>query len=162
MAEAQGFQLIPPEPSVPQIVSENVLNKHGFYVTQSINPQTGEAFYPFFAPYLPCEIISASIEYNAVSTTTAGIQLLRFDDGESYTSGGDNILVSDWDITTGTGAANTIHLKSKENGDLVKDYTVLKRGHRLGWDSTGAISSGVLRLQITIYIKPLGKGHFKA
>ena len=136
--------------------SENILNKDGFYITvrvQGTDAATASNYGVFFIAKNPCEVFLVS-EVHEVAGTDAGAVELNI---EQLTSGtalnsGNEILVTDF------------NLKSTANTPVEKEGTALqnrqlKRGERLALKDIGTLTS-VDDVCVTIYFKPLGKGHY--
>ena len=136
---------------------QNILNKDPFVITASIpgtNAATGTSYGVFYTAIFPCEVLAV-----AESHTVAGT------DGSAVTLQIEK-LTGTQALDAGTTLLNSaINLKGTANTPVYPDLTTivlnrqLERGNRLALKDTGTLTN-VQGVQVTILIKPLGKGHY--
>lgn len=133
---------------------EEIENKDGFYVTVNLfdtQPQTAANYGIFFTALRPSEILEESVVFGTASTSgTVQIEKLI-----STTAKGSGLATSVSTFST-AGTANTV--VRKKATDLQNRQ--LDVGDRLAIKSTGTLTNGK-DLQITVYLKPLGKGDYR-
>lgn len=153
---------MPPQPQI--IVApvtpkfEDIENKDGFYVFHSIvstGPATAANYGVIFTALNACAVMRV-VESHTVAGSDAGavtLNIERLSSGVALDSG-DSILTTAFNLKS---TANTPVIK--EGIDMVRANRTLTRGDRLALEDTGTLTA-VAGLQVTIYLTPLGKGHY--
>jgi hypothetical protein len=130
---------------------EEIENKDGFYATVNLYdalPATAGNYGIFFTAIKACEVLFAKeVHGTASSSGTITIEKLT-----GTTAKGSGTAISN-DLTTASTA------------DTVQDFVLnssrqLKVGDRLAVKSGGTLTSSA-DLQVTLYLKPLGKGDYR-
>jgi hypothetical protein len=129
--------------------------KHGFYLTVRL-PVTQPQDYPnghFFTAKYPCEVRSVSLVYENAADFACNLQIEKLTNNQIFTNGIDILKTT---IPANNTSQNVF---SKEVNELTANRQV-KENERLGYKFQGNTSNlrGVL---ITLYLIPLGMGHFK-
>lgn len=140
---------------------EDIDNKHGEYITVNLfdtQPQTAANYGIFFIAWHPCEILSIQEVHGTKAGAAATVTVEKLT-GTTAKGSGTALITTAFDLTS---ANNTVQLR--QGGDF--DSTTypsprrLMRGDRLAIKSTGTIAV-VKDLQITVYLKPLGRGDYR-
>lgn len=140
---------------------EDIDNKHGEYVTVNLfdtQPQTAANYGIFFIAWHPCEVLSIQEVHGTKAGAAATVTVEKLT-GTTAKGSGTALITTAFDLTV---ANNTV--QSRQGGDF--DSTTyppprrLMRGDRLAIKSTGTIAA-VKDLQITVYLKPLGRGDYR-
>ena len=144
----------------PLLETVNILDKDGFWVTQYISDgATSSNYDAFFIALYPCEVVAIG-ETHRVAGTNGGAVTLNI---EKLTSGqaldaGSVLLTTEINLK---GTANTPQLFSVNDKDFVfTNVRQLDVGDRLALKDTGTLTS-VAGVQVTVYFKRLGKGHYQ-
>lgn len=135
----------------------DVTEKDGFYIYTNImgtHAATALNYGLFFTARNPFQIVwIAEVHQNAAThadPVTLNIERLS---GTEGVDSGDDICVTGFNLK---GTADTV--VQKEGTDL--QNTIIKRGERLALKDAGTLGD-LVGVQITIYCKPLGKGHYE-
>lgn len=133
---------------------EEIENKDGFYVIANLfdtQPQTAANYGIVFTALRPCEVLEISeVHGTASSSGTVTVEKLT---GTTAKGSGSSICTTSFSTAT---TANTV--QTKKTSELQNRQ--LSTGDRLAIKSGGTLSSGK-DLQVTIYLKPLGKGDYR-
>lgn len=134
------------------------MHKDGFHVAHYISDGSSSSNYDvFFTAIYPCEVMFVS-ETHRVAGTDLGVVSLNM---EKLTSGqalgaGVVLLQTGFDLK---GAINSPVVKSGLDLSLVSHSRQLVQGDRLALKTTGTLT-GVAGVQVTVYLKRLGKGDY--
>jgi len=136
--------------------AENVSNKDGFYVFKDLpftDAQTATAYGVIFIAMKPCEIMMIS-EVHTVADAGAGARTMNIEKltGTEALDAGVEVLVTDLSLKT---TANTVVTMT---GSQLQN-TQLSVGDRLALKDISLFS--VEGVQVTIYLKVLGKGDYR-
>ncbi len=127
-------------------------NKDGFYAGVSLVDtisQTAANYGIFFIALKPCEVMEIREIHGTASTSgTVTVEKLT-----GTTAKGSGTTISNAISTAST--ANTV-----QTATLTKSASQLSVGDRLAIKSGGTLTNGK-DLQITVYLKPLGKGDYR-
>lgn len=142
---------------LPFLPAENVTNKDGFYITENVvglNAATATNYGVFFIARNPCEILWCA-EAHTTAGTNGGAVTLNIEKltGTQALDAGSTVLVTAWDLK---GAINTV--STKEISALQNQQ--LAPGDRLALKDVGTLTD-VAGVQVTVYLKTLGKGDFR-
>jgi hypothetical protein len=137
---------------------ERIARKDGFYVTVNLvstSAQTAANYGQFFTATCPCEVMIAS-EVHSVAGTDGGTVTLDVEKLTGITALGSGVSV----------LAATFNLKSTAYTPVQKSGTTLSSNRQLATTDRLALkTSGTLTalegVQVTLYIKPLGKGDYR-
>lgn len=137
--------------------STEVYNKDGFYAKADLfdtQPQTAANYGIFFQVIRPCEFMEVR-EIHGTAGTDAGAVTLQVEKltGTTAKGSGLNILVTAYDLK------GTINTSSSKTGVALQNRQ-LAAGDRLAIKSSGTLTA-LKDLQVTIYLKPLGKGDYR-
>lgn len=143
------------------IRSENIDNKHGEYITVNLfdtQPQTAANYGIFFIAWHPCEVLSIQEVHGTKAGAAATVTVEKLT-GTTAKGSGTALITTAFDLTV---ADNTVQTREKTDfdGTTIPIPRRLLRGDRLAIKSTGTIAA-VKDLQITIYLKPLGRGDYR-
>lgn len=134
-------------------VFDEIDDKDGFYISKSLegsSAATAGNYGVVFIASRPCEVSFVSAIWTTASTSgTLNIERLS---GTESLGSGDEIFKTTIDMS---GTADTVNEKKKF--DL--QNTRLKQGDRLALKDAGTLTNQN-DLCVTIYLKPLGKGHY--
>jgi|TARA_Y100000310_G_scaffold174234_2_gene174321 hypothetical protein len=141
-------------PGLTRLRFEDVDDKDGFEVNIALvgaTAATAANYSTFYNVMRPCEVFKASASWTTASTSGT-LQIERLSGTEAPASG-DTILVG---VFRTDGTANTVN--TKKGTEL--QNTILKEGDRLALIDSGTLTN-LTDLAITIFFKPLGKGHYQ-
>lgn len=131
---------------------EEIENKDGFYAVANLEntlPQTAANYGIFFIAIKPCEVLLVKQIHGTASTSgTVTVEKLT-----GTTAKGSGTAITNAMSTSGT--ANTV-----ATATLVAGTTQLAIGDRLAIKNGGTLTNGK-DLQLTVYLKPLGKGDYR-
>ena len=152
------FELNQSSDRVGVMAFENVYNKDGFYITANLfgvlAQQNGRNGVCFIARN-PCEImwVAETHQVAAGDLNTVTLNLEVTDSGEAADAG-DEVLKVPYDLK---GTVNTV-LQKQGYQDLQNRQ--MSPGQKLSWVISG-MQTCLLGVQITIYLKTLGKGDYR-
>jgi hypothetical protein len=136
------------------IKTEEIENKHGFYVVANLVNDLGQTAANYgivFTACRPCEVLEVKQVHGTASTSgTVNVERLT---STTAKGSGDNVLATAFSTA---GTANTV--LTKDRVDLQNRQ--LSAGDRLAIVSGGTLTN-LLDLQVTIYLKPLGRGDYR-
>lgn len=146
---------------------ERIIRKEGFYVTVNLEDTlaaTSANYGMFFTAYHPCEIIAASEVHGTASSAAVTLQIEKLT-GTTAKGSGDTILVTGWDLKNV--AANTVVFKNGTDFDNTAPAvatdgltrTQLSQGERLALKPSGT-PTAAKDVQVTVFFKTLGRGHY--
>lgn len=142
----------------------DLIQKFGYYVEAHLKgtePQTAGNYGVIHVPRYGAEVLYVSVVWATASTDACTLQLEQLT-GTTAPGSGNNIFVSGFNATQ---AANTIYTKSFTELDRTKNgsnfYPQIKQGMRLGWKIGSGSTAQLKDLHMTVYLKPLGRGHFQ-
>lgn len=133
-------------------------DKDGFYIAKiapGTNAQNPQHYKVFFIAQCACEIVSISEVHGVANGDVFTLNIEKLT-GTTALGSGTDILSTPFDLN---GTANTVVNKN------YKDFTsarVLNKGDRLALKPTA--TGGYVNISdvvITLYLKPLGKGHYR-
>ena len=133
---------------------EDIENKDGFHVTANLVDtlsQTATNYGIFFTALRPCEILEESEVHGTASTS--GTVLVERLTGTTAKGSGSSTCVAAFSTA---GAANTVQRKTT----TALQNRQLAAGDRLAIKSGGTLTNGK-DLQVTVYLKYLGKGDYR-
>lgn len=143
----------------PPILFENIENKHAEYITVNLfntQPATAANYGIFFTAKQGCEVLYVS-EVHGTAGTDAGAVTLQVEKLTGTQAKGSGTVM----LNTGFNLKSTINtVQIRETTDFVKNTTTLNISDRLALKLTGT-PTAVADLQVTIYLKPLGRGHYR-
>lgn len=131
---------------------ENIMNKDGFYVCSNLEdtrPQTSANYGLFFTAIHPCEVMAVVLTFGTASTS--GTVLVEKLTGTTAKGAGTAIT----NALSASGTANT-----PVTATIVRTASQLLVGDRLALRSGGTLTNG-RDIQVTVYIKRLGKGDYR-
>lgn len=146
-------------PTADSRAFEDIVNKDGFNVFHSIvatAAATAANYGIIFTATNPCAVIRIIESHTVVGSDGSAVTLNveRLEPADAL-DGGDVIL------TTAFNLKSTINTPViKESIDMVKAARTLSQGDRLALVDAGTLTA-VAGVQVTIYLFPLGKGHYK-
>ena len=135
----------------------DIVDKDGFYITASLPgllAATATNYGIFFTPYAPFQIVWVAESHTTAGTDAGAVELnIEVLKGTEALGSGDEVLIADFNLK---GTADTIVVKKSYN--LQNSRIVV--GDRLALKDTGTLTD-VAGVNITIYCKPLLKGHYE-
>lgn len=139
----------------------DVANKDGFYVTKQLHgttPQTAANYGIIFIAWHPCEVIAVQ-EVHETAGTDGGAVTLQVEKltGTTAPGSGSNLLTTAFNLKS---AINTVVSKTTPDLTTTKADLRLERGDRLALKDSGTLTA-VAGVNVTIYLKPLGKGDYR-
>lgn len=136
---------------------EEILNKDGFDVIFSLAgtlPATGTNFDVCFPVSRPCELAKVRVCYSAASISgTLQVQRLT---GTTAPGAGTNLFSTAIDLSA---TANTVYERN-ETDFVTNASRVFVDGDRLSFND-GGVLTGLANLSVTLYFRPVGKGHYR-
>lgn len=134
---------------------EEVENKDGFYIIKDLpftDAQTATNYGVIFTALRPCEILEISEVHTTADTGSPRLLNVERLQGTEALDAGDEICKTDFALTS---TANTVVRKSGFDLQNVQ----LSVGDRIALKDKGL--NAIEGIQITIYLKPLGKGDYR-
>lgn len=140
------------------VMIEQVMRKDGFYITRdfpSTTAQTATLYGQIFTATSACEVIMVS-EVHSVAGTDAGAVTLDVTKctGTTAIGSGTSILAAAFNLKS------TAYTPVRKSGLTLSSARQLALGDRLVLRTSGTLTS-LEGVQVTIYIKPLGKGDYR-
>lgn len=137
---------------------ERVARKDGFYITVNLvstSAQTAANYGQFFTATSPCEVLIAS-EVHSVAGTDAGTVTLNIEKltGTTALGSGSSILASTFNLKS------TAYTPVQKSGMALSSSRQLATTDRLALKTSGTLTA-LQGVQVTLYIKPLGKGDYR-
>ena len=135
---------------------ENIENKDGFYVTETvISGATAANYGVIFTAIHPCEVMAVSESHTTAGSDAGSVTLNveRLEPGEALNSG-DTLLATAFNLKSTINTPVTY-----SGGELTISARQLKPGDRLALKDTGTLTA-VAGVQVTVYLKRLGKGGY--
>lgn len=134
----------------------DIVNKDGFYITISL-PGTLSAtttnYGVFYIAHSAFQIVWIAESHTTAGTDGSAVELnIEHLTGTEALDAGDEVLITDFNLK---GTANTVQEKvgyELQNGKIAK-------GHRLALKDIGTLTN-VAGVCVTLYCKPLNKGHY--
>jgi len=143
------------------ILFENIENKHAEYITVNLfdtQPATAANYGIFFIARHGCEVLHVSEVHGTRGTSGSAVTLQIEKLTGTQAKGAGTVL-----FNTGLDLkANINTVQTRQTTDFVKTSSpiILNVGDRLALRLTGTPTS-VADLQVTVYLKPLGRGHYR-
>jgi len=135
--------------------NSEINNKDGFYITVNLagaSAQTTGNYGVFFTAYKACEVSAILETHTVAGSSTPTLQIEKLSSGVAMGSG-DALLSSAYALNS---TANTPILK---RGFSLTNKRGLAYGDRLALKMSGD-TSALQGVQVTIYLKPRGRGHY--
>jgi len=135
-------------------------NKDGFYVTQVITgtqAQVNTNYGVFFIAKNPCEILKVSLVYAVTNGGEFTLDVEKLT-GTTAPGSGTTVLASQFDLNS---TANTVYERKGTTLTSVSKGRTLKENDRLALKPTA--TGGYVNISevcVSIYLRPLGKGHY--
>lgn len=140
----------------PNIRFERIDNKDLLPVTANLKnaePATAGNYGRIFTALRPYEVIEVVCVFGTASTSgTLNVERLQ---GTEALDAGDTILTTNFDLSS---TANTPQYRKAIDGQI--QNSILSVGDRLALKDGGTLTNQV-DLQVTILLKPLGKGDYR-
>lgn len=134
---------------------DEIERKDGFYITINLVgtlPQTAANYGLFFTATRPCEVLKVKEVHAVAGDDNATVDIEKLT-GTTALDSGSSILTAVFDLTS---TANTVISKS---GITLSSSRQLVEGDRLALKDGGNLTV-IAGVQITLYLKPLGKGDY--
>jgi len=137
---------------------ERIVRKDGFYITENIvstSAQTAANYGHIFTATCPCEVMIAS-EVHSVAGSDAGSVVLDIQKltGTTALGSGTSILATTFNLKS------TAYTPVQKSGTGLSTARQLATTDRLALKTTGTLTA-LQGVQVTLYIKPLGKGDYR-
>jgi len=141
------------------IPNDRILRKDGFYITFNLvatSAQTQANYGQFFTAIVPCEVMVAS-EVHTVACTTAGTVTMDIEKctGTTAIGSGTSILATAYNLKS------TAYIPVQKSGTALSTARQLDVGDRLAVKTSTATLTSLQGVQVTLYIKPLGRGDYR-
>lgn len=150
---------------IPAVLFEDIENKHAEYITVNLFGVTAAVttnYGIFFIARYACEVLFVSAVYGTQSAAACTITVEKLT-GVQAKNTGTVLLNTPFDISV-AGSINTVLTRdATTNLDFVRTNspTILNVGERLALRIAAGAVAGAADLQVTIYLKPLGRGHYR-
>lgn len=156
------FREKPKEQKLPQdqglIAIDSIENKDGFFITTKVvntDAATAANYGVFFTAFRPCEILWVAETHKTAGTDGGAVTLnLEILDSAEALDAGDEVL------TTAFSLKSTADTPVIYSGQDLNSTRQMKEGQRLALKDAGTLTS-VNDVVITVYLKQLGKGHYR-
>lgn len=146
------------------ILFENIQNKHAEYLLINIfggNAAIAANYGTFFTARHACEVLFISEVHEVAGGAGALLQIEKLT-GTTAPGAGINLLTTSFNLNA---AANTVQTRDATTTfDFVRSVnlpTIINVGERLALKHNGAGLAGTSGVSVTIYLKPLGRGHYR-
>lgn len=140
---------------------EDIINKDGFPVNFFFAGTDAEATASYdvvFPIHIPCELVAVYVWYD-VASSSGTLQVQSLASGTAAGSG-TNLLSTAFDLSA---TARTVYRrKAGTNGDFLPASTsrLFRYGMSVGFSDGGTLV-GLTNLSITLYFRPVNKGHYR-
>lgn len=136
--------------------AEQIENKDGFYITMNLfgaQAGSGTSYEVIFTARHACEVLWVAETHRNPAGAACTLNLEILASGEALDAG-DTVLATAFDLQS---AADT---PVEKTGNDLTATRQLRTGDRLAMKDTGTVTD-VRGLSLTVYLKPLGKGHYR-